>query len=260
MSWHPPELLSAVAVFAAAAAAMLMLIRPARGSRRPRLWSESLHAMRAKIRGLGADSSGALRRDAAMLLRQFSALLQSGRAESQAWSDLRDHWSDRAPTGGGVDAETREHPFAVVCGQVAASEQLGQGSAAGLRRCLRGGSSSLPPEVLRCVEQLIAVTALSEQTGAPLSRLVEQLAEGMDEASELHAAVKTAVAGPKLTQVVLALLPLGGLGLGQMMGVSPLTTLVGTALGWLCLLLGLSLLAAGWWWSTRLIRGVISHV
>lgn len=259
MSWHLPELLGAVAVFAASAAAMLMLIRPAQGDRAPRPWGQSLRTMGAKIRGLSADQSGALRRDAAMLLRQFSALLQSGRAESQAWSDLRAHWSSRASLDS-AGAEPQEHPFAAVCGQVAASEQLGQGSAAGLRRCLGGSSPSLPSEVRRCVEQLIAVTALSEQTGAPLSRLVEQLAEGMDEATELHAAVETAAAGPKLTQVVLALLPFGGLGLGQMMGVSPLATLAGTPLGWLCLLVGLSLLAVGWWWSTRLIRGVISDV
>lgn len=259
MSWHLPELLSVVAVFAAGASAVLMLIRPVRRPQRLHHWGKSARTLRARIRALGADPRGALRRDAAMLLRQFSALLQSGRAESQAWSDLRDHWRDRAPVGG-ADAETHEHPFAVVCGQVAASEQLGQGSAAGLRRCLRRSSSSLPPEVRRCVEQLIAVTALSEQTGAPLSRLVEQLAEGMDEASELHAAVETAAAGPKLTQVVLALLPFGGLGLGQMMGVSPLATLGGTPLGWLCLVAGLSLLAVGWWWSTRLIHGVISDV
>ena len=46
----------------------------------------------------------------------------------------------------------------------------------------------------------------------------------------------------------------------RMMGVSPLATVAGTPLGWLCLVAGLSLLAVGWWWSTRLIHGVISDV
>lgn len=253
------EPLTIIAVFAVAAAAVLLLLPAARASRSPRSRTITLRGILARLQALGADHSGALRRDGAVLLRQFSALLQSGRAEAQAWADLRSHWIARGPLEGAADP-AEEHPFAVVCGQVATSEQLGQGSAAGLRRCLRRSSSSLPPEVRRCVEQLIAVTALSEQTGAPLSRLVEQLAEGMDEASELHAAVETAAAGPKLTQVVLALLPFGGLGLGQMMGVSPLATLAGTPLGWLCLVAGLSLLAVGWWWSTRLIHGVISDV
>ncbi|GGE75417.1 hypothetical protein [Nesterenkonia cremea] len=253
------EPLTIIAVFAVAAAAVLLLLPAARASRSPRSRTITLRGILARLQALGADHSGALRRDGAVLLRQFSALLQSGRAEAQAWADLRSHWIARGPLEGAADP-AEEHPFAVVCGQVATSEQLGQGSAAGLRRCLRADAGELPPEVRRCVEQLIAVTSLSEQTGAPLSRLVEQLAEGMDEASELHAAVQTAAAGPKLTQVVLALLPLGGLGLGQLMGVSPLATLTGTSLGWLCLLLGLGLLAFGWWWSTRLIRGVVSDV
>lgn len=260
MSGQPPELLTLAAVFGTVYTAVLMLIRPAAArtaQARPR---GSLRTLRVRIRDRPGDRRGALRRDAAVLLRQLSALLHSGRGEAQAWADLRDHWSRRSSGEAGADG----HPFAALCAQVAAGEQLGLGTAAGLRGHLREAGRSrggvAEPEVRRLLEQLIGVTALSEQTGAPLSRLVEQLAAGMDEASELHAAVRTAAAGPKLTQLVLALLPLGGVGLGQLMGVSPLATLAGSPLGWLCLLGGVVLLTAGWWWSSRLIRGVMRHV
>ncbi len=269
MSGQLPGLMPLAGVFAVAVAAVLLLIRPPSGRRvrRVRGTGAGLRAVRNGLRRVSGDRSGQLRREAAVLLRQFSALLQSGRGEGQAWADMRDHWRRRPAAAAGMGsvppAEGEEHPFAVLCAQVAASEQLGRGSAAGLRRHLRQtqeGSGPAERELRRLVEQLIAVTALSEQTGAPLSRLVEQLAAGMDEASELHAAVQTAAAGPRLTQLVLALLPLGGVGLGQLMGVSPLAALAGSPLGWLCLLAGAVLLAAGWWWSSRLIRGVMRHV
>lgn len=260
-----PETVRLAAVFGVVVAAVLMLIRPARGFRPgmgPRQWD--VRGIWNRLRRGSGDRRAELRRDAAVLLRQFSALLQSGRGEAQAWADLRDHWRRRSPLSVRAAPERAvqggEHPLAAICAQVAASEQLGQGTAAGLRRCVQEMSGRAESDVLRLLEQLIAVTALSEQTGAPLSRLVERLAAGLDESSELHAAVRTAAAGPKLTQLVLALLPLGGVGLGQLMGVSPLATLAGTPLGWLCLVVGAFLLATGWWWSSRLIQGVMRHV
>lgn len=275
MMGEMPEAARLAAVFGLVVAAALMLIRPALGLRpgkASRRWDVSSvwSSLRRGSGGRGAE----LRGDAAVLLRQFSALLQSGRGEAQAWADLRDHWRRRSPLPARTvlgrtvlerpvperAAQGEDHPLAAICAQVAASEQLGQGTAAGLRRCVQEMSGKAEPDVLRLLEQLIAVTALSEQTGAPLSRLVEQLAAGLDESSELHAAVRAAAAGPKLTQLVLALLPLGGVGLGQLMGVSPLATLAGTPLGWLCLVAGVFLLAIGWWWSSRLIQGVMRHV
>lgn len=240
------------AVGVTAAVSLLLLLRPARGV----VISEGLRLPAAaqlgeRLRVLGRDARGEIRREATMLLRQFSALLQSGRGDGQAWGDLRDHWRRRRP----------EHPFVRVCTQIAAAEHMGLGASAGMRdvRAQLGGSVE-ERETVHLLDQLISITALSEQTGAPLSRLVEQVAAAMDDAAELHAAVRTAAAGPRLTQLILALLPLGGLALGQAMGVEVLRVLAGSGLGLFAGAIGLGLLAAGHWWSSRMITAVMRHV
>lgn len=188
-----------------------------------------------------------LRQDSAALLRQFSALLQSGRGEGQAWADLWAHWRGREP----------QHPLTLVCAQAAAAEASGSGTAEGLRRAVRQTTSA---QLRRLINRLIAVTALSEQTGAALSHLVEQLAGAVDDSAQLAAAVETAVAGPKLTQLILTLLPAAGVGLGHLMGAVPLQALFGGGLGLLCLLSGIGFLLVGRFWSARMIASVVRHV
>lgn len=240
------------AVGVTAAAAALLMVRPAgrrSGRHGPRLLG--VIALPELVRRWGQDVRGETRREATMLLRQFSALLQSGRGEGQAWSDLRDHWSRRRPG----------HPFGWACAQIAAAERAGAGVSAGMRSASsRLGGSVQEQETVRLLEQLTSIAALSEQTGAPLSRLVEQVAAAMDDAAELHAAVRTAAAGPRLTQLLLAVLPLGGLALGGTMGVDVLGVLFGSGLGLLTGGAGLLLLAAGHGWSSRMIASVMRHV
>jgi tight adherence protein B len=235
---------------AGCAAAMVLVAAPARGptktaSPRPlsrmRDWGQQLQQ---RLRPRPAR----MRKDVAELLRQFSALLVSGRGEGQAWEDLRRTWRNRDP----------DHALSRVSAQIAASEAAGTGTAEGLRRYVAMHSDS-DPELTRLLNRLMAVTALSEQTGAPLSELVEQLADSVDEAAELTAAVETATAGPKLTQLILTLLPAGGLALGQIMGASPLATLLGSSVGILCLSAGLLLLGAGRLWSRHMIQKVTRH-
>lgn len=185
-----------------------------------------------------------LRSDVTAMLRQFSALLQSGRSQRQAWLDLLDHWRQRQP----------DHPLTQVCVQGAASEVSGAGAAEGLRRA---GSRSPHPQVQALVLRMAALTALSAQTGAALSQLVDQLAHSAEESAELEAAVDAAVAGPRLTQLVLSLLPVAGVALGHLMGAAPLQALTGGGLGLLCLVLGLGFLLAGRVWSTQLIKSVM---
>jgi len=208
-------------------------------------------SMRALLRrlhgGAGSVAPEQLRKDSAALLRQFSALLQSGRGEGQAWGDLLTHWRRR-------DAD---HPLTLVCAQAAAAEASGSGTAAGLRRA---AGQTQNRQLRHLVNRLIAVTALSEQTGAALSHLMEQLAGAADDSAQLAAAVQTAVAGPKLTQLILTLLPAGGVVLGHIMGASPTATLLGGGVGMLCLLAGIGFLIVGRLWSAHMISTVMRHV
>lgn len=188
-----------------------------------------------------------LRRDAAVLLRQFAALVDSGRSEAQAWSDLHRHWQSRQ----------HGHPFTEVCATVTAAEHSGLGASYGLSRA---AEQAQDPQTMHLVQRLQAVTALSEHTGTALSRLVEQLAHGFDTASELASSVRTAVAGPRLTQNMLTVLPVGGMGLGYLMGASPLVTMMSHPVGWACMALGVMALLSGRVWSARMIRQVTRHV
>lgn len=200
-----------------------------------------------RLRGGDVMSPEQLRKESATLLRQFSALLQSGRGEGQAWGDLLAHWRRRDP----------DHPLTVVCAQAAAAEASGYGTAEGLRRA---AAQTQNLQLRHLVNRLIAVTALSEQTGAALSHLMEQLASAADDSAQLAAAVQTAVAGPKLTQLILTLLPAGAVVLGYIMGAAPIGTLLGGGIGMLCLLAGTGFLVLGRIWSARMIGSVMRHV
>lgn len=207
----------------------------------------------------GRRSSGeVLRRDVAELLRQLAALLQSGRSPGQAWSDLRDHWGRLGES----------HPLAAVCADVARAEAAGDGAAVGLRRAgrrIRGRAAALglSPAGARALGEALGrlrgAVALSEETGAPLAELARRLAAAAEEDAELHAAIRTAVAGPQTTQLILVLLPLAGVGLGQVMGADALSLLLDGGVGTGCLVLGLALLAAGWWWGRGMIRAAMPH-
>lgn len=199
----------------------------------------------------GQSPASDLRQDCAELLRQFSALLQSGRSEAHAWRDVHLHWRRRRP----------EHVLTRVAALATAAEASGEGAATGLRRAAeqlpqQGLTSATRDELDRLLQRLLAATALSEQTGAPLSGLVNQMAEGMDAAAALAGAIETAVAGPRLTQLLLTLLPLGGLILGQLMGAAPFVTLLSGTLGLLCLVLGIGALMTGRIWSQRMLKTV----
>lgn len=81
----------------------------------------------------------------------------------------------------------------------------------------------------------------------------------MEDSAALEAAVRAAAAGPRLTQGILAALPVGGVVLGALMGAAPLAVLFGSVLGWGCLLLGLGCMLLGWHWSSAMIRSVARH-
>ena len=92
---------------------------------------------------------------------------------------------------------------------------------------------------------LLAATRLTWETGAPMADVLDECAEGLTEAGEAQTARQVALQGPKSTAAMLAWLPLLGLVLGILMGVDPLSFLLGTTLGKLFLALGLIFEAAG---------------
>jgi tight adherence protein B len=104
-------------------------------------------------------------------------------------------------------------------------------------------------------ERLGSVAAAWSVAGAAGGRVavvLERLGRAMDDDAELRRELDAAMAGPRATMILLALLPLLGLGLGEGIGAHPVTLLVHRPVGWALVTaaVGLDLLGV---WVTRAI-------
>ena len=98
--------------------------------------------------------------------------------------------------------------------------------------------------------------ALTEQHGAPLVDVLDVVVGALRDAARTDAAVQTALAAPRATARLLGVLPLGGLVLGELVGVHPLAVLLGTGPGRVVGCAGLACTAVGRIWMRRLVAGV----
>jgi tight adherence protein B len=90
--------------------------------------------------------------------------------------------------------------------------------------------------------------------GAGLAAGLDRLEAALRAEQDQREGLRAQLAGAWSTVVLLAVLPVVGLGLGWCMGTDPLKVLLHTAAGWLCLLTGGLLEAAGLWWARRIVR------
>jgi tight adherence protein B len=95
---------------------------------------------------------------------------------------------------------------------------------------------------------------VSAATGAGQAEVLDRLAVTLRQEEQAAQERETALAGPRATAALLALLPLGGLALGALLGAQPWRVLVGTSPGRVCLLAGGALWLVGRGWSTMLVR------
>lgn len=95
---------------------------------------------------------------------------------------------------------------------------------------------------------------VSQQTGAPLARSLEQVSEALTADQALRTVVAGELSAPRATGKIMAVLPLCGLGMGYLLGGDPLHFLTSSRYGWVCLVAGTALAAAGVLWIDRLAR------
>ncbi|WP_244945770.1 type II secretion system F family protein [Gordonia zhaorongruii] len=105
-----------------------------------------------------------------------------------------------------------------------------------------GGESGL--------ERLSAAWASSASRGLPVIDQLQLLRADLTARAEHSSRTRAGLAGPRATAMVLALLPLLGIGLGQAMGAHPITVLLSPGVGGVLLVLGTGLAVAGVWWTT----------
>ncbi|MCT2589913.1 type II secretion system F family protein [Streptomyces sp. N2-109] len=95
---------------------------------------------------------------------------------------------------------------------------------------------------------------VSADGGAGLAAGLDRVAGALQAEHDQREELRSQLAGPRSTALVLALLPLFGLFLGSAMGAEPLRVLLHTAPGLACLAVGGLLEWAGLAWVARLVR------
>ncbi|GAA1393933.1 hypothetical protein GCM10009613_41290 [Pseudonocardia kongjuensis] len=240
-----------------------------------------------RLRGLGRGRAGRARRPvpaaaAGYLLAGLGGLVLLGPAGSAcavgaAWFTRRRRAARRraeravAAAGELADAlariadeiRTGAHPAAALAGcsqdgplargvlePAAAAARIGEPVPGALRRAATGPAG-------RDVERMAAAWELADRHGAPLAGLLTQLLDDLRWRIAHGARVRAQLAGPRATAAVLTALPLAGAGLGQLMGIAPLTVL---RTGWHgpgLLVLGVLLTICGAAWSDRILRAAV---
>ncbi|MBD0712108.1 MULTISPECIES: type II secretion system F family protein [unclassified Streptomyces] len=102
---------------------------------------------------------------------------------------------------------------------------------------------------------LAACWQVAVDGGAGLAAGLERLEAVLRDHHEQRERLRAELAGAWATVVVLALLPVAGIGLGAALGADPLRVLLRTPAGLGCLAVGGALEAAGLWWAARIVRG-----
>ncbi|GAA1591305.1 hypothetical protein GCM10009789_51590 [Kribbella sancticallisti] len=99
------------------------------------------------------------------------------------------------------------------------------------------------------LKSLAAAWRVAEESGAAFATITERLAESLRADESIRRQITSTLAGPRATARLLAVLPLFGTFIGYAIGANPLTFLLHTPPGWLCLALGLLLTITGLHWT-----------
>lgn len=95
---------------------------------------------------------------------------------------------------------------------------------------------------------------VTESSGAATADVLERLGEGLDAEHDARQAMAAALAGPRATVWLLAVLPVVGVALGESIGAHPLRLLLHTGLGSLLLAGAVVLDGCGVAWTQLLVR------
>jgi len=91
-------------------------------------------------------------------------------------------------------------------------------------------------------------------SGAALAPAVDRVADALHDEIEFATSLKAALAAPRATVRLLAVLPLVGLALGGAIGARPLSFLLGSPAGLCCLAVAVGFEVGGIGWSRRIAR------
>ncbi|WP_427129308.1 hypothetical protein [Pseudarthrobacter sp. S9] len=228
---------------------------------------------RAVPRVLGRTRPGQTRRPVpvpmTVVVQQLAALLKGGRTPARLWDELWVLYAGESPQGRPADngaGRALGRDSVAVLAAARAAALRGSSVAGAIRGAVSGAPADRPAgngvgkdagavsRGRRVWGELAACFDIAEASGCPLADVLMRFAAQLEAEDDAEAARQTALAGPKATVRLLTWLPLFGLGLGLLLGVDPVTTLLGNPLGMAALAAGSVLTAAGRFWSSRLVR------
>jgi len=99
-----------------------------------------------------------------------------------------------------------------------------------------------------------AALDVARAAGAPVAGVLARLASTLRDRAAGLRAVDVALAAPRSTAKVVAVLPLVGIAFGMLLGLDPVGALLGSPVGLAALVVGLALAAAAWAWTRRIVR------
>ncbi len=100
---------------------------------------------------------------------------------------------------------------------------------------------------------LAAAWVVATDAGAPLAPSLRGYAESLTSLAQSQRDARVALAGPAATARIVMALPALGLLFGLALGFDTIGVLVGTPVGWACLVIGAALLVAAWRWNRGMI-------
>lgn len=119
------------------------------------------------------------------------------------------------------------------------------------------GSAEL---VAQDVAEFCELWELAERTGMSFAPLADSIVADLEAHSAQQEKTAAAMAGARLTEVLLLAMPVGAVGIGQSMGLDPGGTLFGSVIGLGLLLIGAMLACAGVLWTEALTAQVLGGV
>ncbi|WP_136088978.1 type II secretion system F family protein [Auritidibacter ignavus] len=176
------------------------------------------------------------------MLRQAAALLDAGRDPQRVWSEL-----------------ALGYP---ACPRSVATDDTDPGCCLHHTLDAQQGLEVLAETPLQHVtgpgephywQQISGSLELARDTGMKLSTLLSRLADALEAGEDVPQARQTAAAGPRSTATLLAWLPVAGMALSAMIGVTVFHLLL-EPIGWVLLTTGIGLATLGRWWSQRLVK------
>jgi tight adherence protein B len=155
-----------------------------------------------------------------------------------------------------AELQAGAQPADALAGCASASPEHGDAFAAAAAAARSG--ADVPGALLAAGDDLRALAhawRVVEVAGTPLVDVLNRLVRDLGAAQDQHRAVSVALAGPRSSAVLLAALPVLGVGLGSSLGAAPGEVLLGSQAGQLLCCAGVLLDAAGVAWTQWLTRG-----